>query len=166
MIIRAQIAHETPGRVRVRLPDLRGDAEAFARLEDTLLESQLFQGVRANPVTASLVLEFSGPREQVLEALRARLPFELEFSAAPAASRVPSRADSQVDPVRLVSGKDINAMFLAGTLFGAVGLVQAFRGRIMLPALSAFWCASNAFRLARAEKGDEAAVNEASATSG
>jgi hypothetical protein len=166
MTIRAQIAHELPGRVRVRLPDYRGDAAMFAQLEDALLESQLFHGVRGNPVTASLVLEFSGPKEQVLEALRAHMPVELDISTPPAPGRAPPSARIPTDPVRLVSGKDINAMFLAGTLFGAVGLVQAVRGRIMLPALSAFWCASNAFRLARAPQGDQAAADVSSAASG
>jgi hypothetical protein len=165
MTIRAQIAHELPGRVRVRLPDYRGDAAAFAELEDALRESQLFHGVRGNPVTASLVLEFSGPKEQVLEVLRTHMPVELDLST-PAGGRAPRPASIPTDPVRLVSGKDINAMFLAGTLFGAVGLVQAVRGRIMLPALSAFWYASNAFQLARAPQADQAAAKVSAATRG
>lgn len=165
MTIRAQIAHELPGRVRVRLPDYRGDAAVFAKLEDALLESQLFDGVRGNPVTASLVLEFSGPREQVLDALRAHMSVELDISTR-ASSRAPLSARIPTDPVRLVSGKDINAMFLAGTLFGAVGLFQTLRGRIMLPALSAFWIASNAFQLARAPQGDQAAAKVSAASRG
>jgi hypothetical protein len=165
MTIRAQIAHELPGRVRVRLPDYRGDAAAFAQLEGALLESQLFHAVRGNPVTASLVLEFSGPKEQVLEALRAHMPVELDFSTS-ARGRAPRSASIPTDPVRLVSGKDINAMFLVGILFGAVGLVQALRGKIMLPALSAFWYAGDAFQLARAPQGDQAAASASSAVSG
>jgi hypothetical protein len=165
MTIRAQIAHELPGRVRVRLPDYRGDAAVFAQLEGALRESQLFHGVRGNPVTASLVLEFSGPKEQVLEALRAHMPVELDMST-PASGHASFLARIPTDPVRLVSGKDINVMFLIGTLFGAVGLVQALRGRIMLPALSAFWYASDAFRLARAPQGDQAAADASSAASG
>jgi hypothetical protein len=165
MSVRAQIAHELPGRVRVRLPDYRGDAAAFAELVGALRASQLFDGVRGNPVTASLVLEFSGPKEQVLEALRAHMPVELDVSTR-ASPRAPRSARTPSDPVRLVSGKDINAMFLAGTFFGAVGLVQALRGRIMLPALSAFWYAANAFRVARASQEDQAAANASSAASG
>lgn len=166
MTIRAQIAHEMAGRVRVRLPDCRGNTELFAQLEDVLLESQLFQSVRVNPLTASLVLEFDGPREHVLEALRARLPFELELLPGPTAARPPSGSPLLNDPVRLVSGRDINPMFLVGTLFGAVGLVQLFRGKIMLPALSAFWYAGDAFRISRTPKADQAGSNEASAPSG
>ncbi|UUZ48174.1 hypothetical protein LP420_35560 [Massilia sp. B-10] len=39
-------------------------------------------------------------------------------------------------------------MLLAALLFGAVGLVQAARGNIMLLTLSAFWYAASALRLA------------------
>jgi hypothetical protein len=166
MTIHARIAHDMPGRIRLRVMELRGNAGLAAHLEDMLLGTRLFRNVRVNPVTASLVLEFGGPREQVLEALRARLPFELELGPAPAAGQPLSGAGHRNDPVRLVSGRDVNAMFLVGTLFGAVGLVQVFRGRIMLPAMSAFWYASNAFRLAVSKKGDQAAVKEAPAPSG
>lgn len=166
MSMRAQLAHEIPGRVRVRLPDYRGNAELFAKLEDTLLESRLFHSVRANPVTASIVLEFDGSRENMLEALRTHLPFELDLSPAARTGRTPPLAQAPIDPLRLVSGRNINAMFLAGTLFAAVGLIQVFRGRFMLPALSAFWYASNAFRLSRAGQGDRAAANAAAAASG
>jgi len=166
MTIRAQIAHETAGRVRVRLPDLRGNAELLAQLESQLMETRLFRSVRVNPVTTSVVLEFDGSRASVLDALRERLPVELELSPASTAGRAPPASRFQNDPVRLVTGRDVNAMFLAGVLFGTVGIVQALRGKIMLPAMSAFWCAGSAFRLARTRKGDQAAAVEATATSG
>jgi len=144
MTIRAQIVHQTTGRVRVQLPDARGNTELFAQLSEQLVESKLFERVRVNPVTGSVVLEFTGEPEEVLAKLAARLPFKLELSPAPPAPTLKA-ADN---PLRLVSGRDVNPMFVAGTLFGAVGLVQTLRGQIMLPALSAFWYAVNAFRLA------------------
>lgn len=165
MTIRAQIAHSMPGRLRIRLPELRGNAEVFAQLEDLLLESRLVHGVRVNPVTASVTLEFDGQQEALLEALRTRLPFALDLSPAPGPAHIRPSASFQPDPVRLVSGRDINAMFLAGTLFIGVGLVQALRGRIMLPALSAFWYANDAFRRARTQKGEQM-TQQASAPSG
>jgi hypothetical protein len=48
--------------------------------------------------------------------------------------------------LNLVSGRDINVMFMLGALMVAVGIVQIYRGRILVPAISAFWYAVNAFR--------------------
>jgi hypothetical protein len=147
MTVRAQIAHALPGRVRVRLPEQRGDADFFASLAEQLTASGLFQAVSTNPTTGSVVLEFEGPREAVLAKLSAQLPFALDLTGAPPAP--PSGIGVAPDPLRLVSGRDVNQMFLIGTLFGVVGLVQTFRGEIMLPALSAFWYAARAFRLSQ-----------------
>jgi len=149
MTVRARVAHVLPGRVRVRLPDYRGKAEELAILEQQLAQSALFERVRANPATGSLVLEFKGPYEAALVRLAEQLPFELELEK-PNDPPSPTRplAGPLGDPLRLVSGRDVNPMLLAATLFGGIGLVQVFRGEIMLPALSAFWYAANAFRLA------------------
>jgi hypothetical protein len=153
MTVRVQIAHAMPGRVRVRLPQCRGDAELFAVLERQLHESRLFHDVKGNPATGSLVLQYSGTLEDVLELLKKELPFELQLEPGQAPPK--ANLEAVLDPLRLVSGRDVNPMFVAGTLFAAIGLVQALRGQIMLPALSAFWYASSAFRLGRMDVGED-----------
>lgn len=150
MKLRAEIAHAMPGRLRMRVPEQRGNAELFAQLEQHLAQSQLLERVQINPVTGSVLLEFEGPHEALLDKLAGQLPFEFDVTvpASPSARRPPSTA-GLLDPLRLVSGRDIDQMFITGALFGAVGLVQALRGQILIPALPAFWYATNAFRLAR-----------------
>jgi hypothetical protein len=37
-------------------------------------------------------------------------------------------------------------MFMAGTALTVVGLVQTFRGKIIVPSITAFWYALEAFR--------------------
>lgn len=155
MSVRAQLAHVMPGRVRVRLPDFRGKAEALAVLEQQLVQSALFERVRANPATGSLVLEFKGSQQATLARLAEQFPIELEPDK-PTAARRP--AGPLADPLRLVSGRDVNPMLLAATLFSGIGMVQLFRGEIMLPALSAFWYAANAFRFAQQPAGADAAA--------
>lgn len=147
MSIRAHVVHAMPGRVRVRLPEHRGDTDLFARIEQHLAESELFDSVEANVLTGSLLLEFTGPLDELLEKLAGELPVEFELlPEAPAPALPPA---DMLDPLRLVSGRNMNPMMVAGTLFGAIGVVQAVRGRILMPALTAFWYATNAFRLAR-----------------
>lgn len=173
MKLRAEVAHAMPGRLRMRVPGHRGNAELFAQLEQKLAQSQLLERVQVNPVTGSVLLEFEGPHEELLDKLARQLPFEFEVAgpAAPPARRPPSAA-GLLDPLRLVSGRDIDEMFMTGALFGAVGLVQVLRGQILIPALPAFWYATNAFRLAReaqrakgnvgqADTGGEGAPSEA-----
>lgn len=157
MTVRARIVHVMPGRVRLRLPDYRGKAEELAMLEQQLVQSALFEQVRANPATGSLVLEFKDSPEAILMRLAEQLPFELELEKpGDPGLRAGPLAGALADPLRLVSGRDVNPMLLAATLFGGIGLVQVFRGEIMLPALSAFWYATHAFRLACAPAGADA----------
>jgi hypothetical protein len=146
MKLRAQVAHQTPGRVRLLLPEHRRDSQLFARLAQELDQTRLFRNIRVNPVTGSVVLEYDGASDVLLARLAAQLPYELELTALPP----PGPALAAVaNPLRLVSGRDVNPMVMAGTLFSAVGVHQTMRGKIMVPALAAFWCAINAFRMAR-----------------
>jgi hypothetical protein len=148
MKLRAQIAHQTKGRIRVLFPDHRGDRAFFEQVVQLIADSDLVQAARANPLTGSLVLEFSGSPEDLLAKFKKLVP--IEIVPAPPPPRVgPSSLAAANDPLKLVSGRDINPMLMAGTLFGAVGMVQAWRGHLMIPALSAFWYAANAFRMAR-----------------
>lgn len=150
MNLRAHVAHLTEGRARIQLPGHRGDGEFFAQVVQTIEQSGLVRSVRANPVTGSVVLEFDGPPEVLLTRLQALAPIEIVPPVATRQLRFTlARATA---PFKLVSGRDINPMAMAGTLFGAVGVAQTLRGRVALPALSAFWYAVNAFRMARDQK--------------
>jgi hypothetical protein len=157
MTVRAEIVHEMPGRVRARLPQYQGDAQAFMQLEQVLLETGLFSNVHGNPLTGSVVLEFSAPRDEVLAKLADHLPFQLELVARGAAPG-PSKAEAGANATggmtaaqqgRMMIGASApNAVWVIGALFAGVGVVQLLRGQILVPALSAFWYAHHAFWLA------------------
>jgi hypothetical protein len=147
MTLRAQVAHFTEGRVRIQLPEQRGDRELFDYIVQLIEQSGLVRSARANPVTGSIVLEFDGRPEDLLAKLQALVP--IAIVPPQAARQLRSPLAGATAPFKLVSGRDINPMVMAGTLFGAVGVVQTLRGRLLLPALSAFWIAANAFRIAR-----------------
>jgi hypothetical protein len=157
MRLRAQVAHVTEGRARIQLPEHRGDRELFDHLVQLIEQSDLVHRARANPVTGSIVLEFDGRPEDLLAKLQALAPIEIVPLRAVTQLRFPlAGATTQY---KLVSGRDINPMLMAGTFFGAVGVVQILRGRVLLPALSAFWIAANAFRLARDQTQGSAAAD-------
>jgi hypothetical protein len=146
MSLRVQVAHVTKGRARIQFPEQRGDLAFFGHMVQLIEQSGLVRSVRANPVTGSIVLEFDGRPEDLLAKLKALVAVEIAPPQAYRQSRSPRAATA---PFTLVSGRDINPMLMAGTLFGAVGVVQTLRGHLLLPALSAFWIAASAFRMAR-----------------
>jgi hypothetical protein len=148
MNIQARIAHQTKGRVRLQLAQRRGDKEFFDRLSAQFADNGRVHKVRANPVTGSIVLEFTGALDDVLAGFAASLPIDLDRTPASTAASGRALLKQPDRPFRLVSGHNINPMAMAGTVFGAVGLLQTLRGKVMVPALSAFWIAANAFRLA------------------
>lgn len=150
MSIRVQIAHQTPGRVRLQVPERRGDNAFFDEVSRRITESGLVHSVRVNPVTGSIVLEFDGQPEQQLAKLGAAMPFEIEMAPAGQAQR--AALPEPARPFKLVSDREINPMLMASTLFAAVGVVQAIRGQLLVPALTAFWYAANAFRMAETPK--------------
>ena len=128
----ARIAHQIDGRLRIEVATQRGNVAWFARLARQLAQAAYVQRARANPQAACIVIDYTGPLERLLTALGQAA---LSLPGLPPAARPAAPATG--DP-----------MLLAALLFGAVGLVQAARGDIMLPALSAFWYAASALRLA------------------
>ena len=149
----ALIAHHTPGRVRLEVPSRRGDQAFFADLSERVAGGHGASRVRANPLTASVVVEYAGQFDALLSVLR---DAELAVAAtAPDASRArPSPMAGFASALQALARQPragqppADPMLLAGAAFGMIGLVQTARGQIMLPALSAFWYAVSALRLA------------------
>ncbi len=145
----ARIAHQTPGRIRIEVPGHRGDDAFFTALADQLAQSEPVTRARGNPAAASIVVEYGGPLDAVLAQLA---NCSLQVSTAPNAG---AAAGAHVKPTalpalpRFAVDTDLTPMTLIGAAFGIVGLVQTARGEIMLPALSAFWYAASALRLAQ-----------------
>jgi hypothetical protein len=149
MSIQARVAHETVGRARLQLASRRGDKDFFERLSQQLSRVGQVQKVRANPETGSVVLEFSGTLDDVIASSDGAEPIELERSSFKISAPQQPPVAARDKTFRIVSGHDINPMLMAAVLFGAVGVVQTLRGKVMIPALTAFWYAANAFRQAR-----------------
>lgn len=141
----AHIVHSLPGRMRVRIPALRNDAVFFDRLSNALGEMDGMEFVRTNSATGSVVMRFHAETGAVLARLH-QLGLEAEERDMRNAHAARSRGGHGGEPIRLVSGRDIDPMFMAGAALALVGAVQVWRGRIVVPAITAFWYASEAFR--------------------
>jgi hypothetical protein len=140
-MIDALIVHQLPGRIRLRIPAMRGDAGYFSALADSMSDAPGVQQVKTNPATASMVVQFEGNGERILEQMH---ELGLEPKIKESNSGITKRTG--IGPVRLVSGRDINPMFMVGSALALLGLVQTFRGKIVVPSVTAFWYALEAFR--------------------
>jgi hypothetical protein len=137
----ALIVHQLPGRMRIRIPAMRGNPEYFSDLASKLGNMAGIAAVKANPATGSIVMQFSGNPESILEHLR-----ELDLDPAIKHHDSDAASGSAIRPFRLVTGRDINPMFMAGLALAMVGLVQTYRGKVAVPSITAFWYAVEAFR--------------------
>jgi len=160
MIAKASVAHRMPGRIRLSIPARRGDDAFFAGLAAQLSGQPNVVRVRPNGRAGSLLIEHTGDAEPILAWAAQEQLLELVHSGAP-----DEAAGLLSDPgpaVRLVSGRNIDPMFMAGVAFLGMGLVQVVRGQVMVPAATALWYAISVFpqwqRLAAAgpaQAGDE-----------
>jgi len=140
-MIEAVIAHQVPGRIRIRIPTMRGQAHDLTELAGQLGNIAGVAAVKLNSATGSIVLQFSGNADSILESMR-------ELGLNPVLKQDIDQAvrNSGIRPFRLVSGREINPMFMVGSALAIVGLVQTFRGKIVVPSVTAFWYALEAFR--------------------
>jgi hypothetical protein len=143
MATNAVIAHRIPGRVRLVIRERRGDVDYFADLSDRLTRFPSVQNSRVNATTGSIALEFAGSVEDIL-----RQAEEEDLLSIIEGVTVDVPLRSMIAPINLVSGREINRMFMVGSLLVVVGLIQTLRGEWFPPAFSVFWAAAEAFRLA------------------
>lgn len=137
---KAVIVHRIPGRVRLRIPDRRGDDAYFSDLADRLNTIEGVQGVSANAATGSIVLQFKEAWERIFAQFREHgLDLGVEQKKDVSSER------TGVKSVRLVTGREINFMFMVGMGLVAVGIVQAMRGNVGVPSITAFWYAIEVF---------------------
>jgi cation transport ATPase len=155
MATAAIIVHQLPGRVRLRLDEKRGDPEYFSALSENVSHLNGVEQVKVNPSTGSMVIEFSDSTENLVQQLQQQdLSVENQYEKNKPTSR-PAPVNSGVGsttPFHLVSNRDINPMFMLAAALAALGVVQTFRGKILVPSLSVLWYAMQAFRQSKASR--------------
>lgn len=145
----AYVKHRMPGRVRLKIPAMRGDDAFFGLLAETLAGCEQIRQLQLNPPTASLlILHADAPFEAIAEyAVSAglfaiaegngsELPALDNLSVAGLSSLGVSQIDQQLN--QLSAGRlDLRSMFFLG--FVGLTVHQAAKGRILSPASTFFW---------------------------
>ena len=88
MLPYAEITHNSPGRLRLRIRAQRGRADYFAGIEEKLVQCPGIERVVANPVTGSVLLEPAND----LAALIAFTQTQQLFQLAQAPTLIPPHA--------------------------------------------------------------------------
>src|SRR5262249_38350679 len=75
----ARIAHFTPRRLRIRVPEKRRDAAFFDFVQNRLAAWDSVERVETNPLTASILINFSDAQRLLLEAVAKNDFLDIDF---------------------------------------------------------------------------------------
>jgi len=137
----ARLAHSLPGRKRVKIDEKRGDAAYFAALEKELAEYHGVVAVETNPLTGTALISHATEDTSLWDYAGEHGLFQLERNET--AARTPPRPANRTAEHKssTQSGRksDIRWLIFLGMM--GMGVVQAIKGNIAIPAIGAFWYA-------------------------
>lgn len=145
MIAEAEIVHQLPGRLRLRVPQRRGDATYFGTLEHSLSRCPGVQSLEVNPRTGSVLLYHDVEAEAIAEYGRAN---EL-FTVGERGGQRAQPTARTVDVFRALDSRlqqetagawDLRE--LAFVFLSASGLVQTARRNVWPAGVSLLWYAA------------------------
>jgi hypothetical protein len=137
----AQVVHALPGRKRIRIPEKRGDEVYFTQVKERLADCPGVLAVEANPVTGGVLVHHAANATHFLHSAVEQGLFRVAGNNLP----IHSGANPPVPANRGVTVKSMPPFQLSSSLrrlifLGLIGtgIVQVFRGNIVIPALAAF----------------------------
>lgn len=147
---KAYIKHQMPGRVRLKIPQMRGNEPYFEHLAEAFADCDAISQIQLNSQAASLLIQHgSNPFSAVAEFAGNANLFILVAEGADELPAVRARASiaawsssgvSQLDQklAQLSEGRfDLRSIFFLG--FVGLAAHQAAKGRIMSPASTFLW---------------------------
>ena len=137
MLPAGYIAHRIGDRVRVRIPERKGDAAYFMRVERDLSACERVMYVEANPLTASILLRYTGANDDLRrDAINLGL-FAIE-EMPPSVNPVLTATSDRIDQLNRFLQRSSNGSFdlLEVAFVGLIGasIVQVLRGQALGPA--------------------------------
>ena len=151
----AFIVHVSQGRVRVRIPAKKHDAEYFAQLAGFLVPLPGVLKVETNPVTGS-VLVLHALELKAVEDLKAMSDYSQMMGLFKLASPKSGNASLGYDlaagfaglnqTVKGLTAEAVDLPTLSILFLVGVGIWQVSRGEVAVPAITALWYASSLMR--------------------
>ena len=141
----ARLAHSLPGRKRVKIDEKRGDAAYFAALEKELAGYRDLIAVETNPLTGTVLISHATEDTRLWDYAGEHELFRLEKHETaihtPPRPAVTGGTGTAEHKSYVKSGRssDIRRLIFLGLM--GMGVVQAVKGNIAIPAIGAFWYA-------------------------
>jgi hypothetical protein len=139
---KADLVHQVPGRIRIRVPSERGNSAFFAEVSRQLGECPGVTGVETNPVTASVLLRHASPLAGILGFAKEHGVFLVEE-----AKRVPLQKLAAANlggvsrNLQLIAGEEIDLDSAILVMLTGMAIHQAIKGNIVAPAATLVWYA-------------------------
>ncbi|HEX6442290.1 MAG TPA: hypothetical protein VF007_08895 [Stellaceae bacterium] len=151
----ARVCHYAGGRLRVKIPERRRDEAFFGKVRDRLSGWDSIERVEVNPLTASVLVEFTSLFDLFAENAMKNDLFEVDFDALQATMEKPPALTQQASEVFgkadaalrhwTADGADLRSAIFLVLLAG--GIYQLLRGNIAAPAATLLWYAGATLRL-------------------
>ena len=135
MLPEARLVHAIPGRMRLRLPAMRGDDPYFYRLREALLEQAPGAAISISPTTASILVEDAELSPHDLARLARERGWFTLIMKRDAGTEQPLSAGM----TGLLGASGATPSLVA--ILVALAILQVARGHVMVPALSLLWFA-------------------------
>jgi hypothetical protein len=144
MVPQAFLSHAVPGRIRVKIPSMRGNVDYYSDAAERLVECAGVQSVVVNDRTGSVLVLCAGDATaaHIGEFARERGLFSLEDGLPPVppvfdrALEEYSRLD---DRIAGVTEGEFDVRSAALVMLLVLGFVQLYRGQVVAPAATLFW---------------------------
>ena len=154
MAPRGDCVHVSPGRLRIRVPERRGDAAFFGRAREILAVCPGVEQITVNAATGSILLRHCADLPDIAALAAEHGIFSLAEAGRkkrrfyPAVVGAYRTADERISRL---SGGEIDLPGAATLTLAAAGIYQISKGRFGAPAwYTAFWYALNIFLKAKA----------------
>lgn len=161
MVPEARTVHQTEGRLRVRIPSMKGDVSYFALIAEKLAACPGIKSIAVNPRTGTVLLVHEAtPREIAGHAERHGL-FSLRHARLPHKTLFDNTADGfrQLNTrLKKATGGEIDIASMVFLLLVVSGVYQIMKGNVKAPAwYTAFWYALGIFSRGIVDDWDEGA---------
>jgi hypothetical protein len=159
----AFVTHQTPNRLRIRIPAKKGDVTFFSSLKELLSGYPGVDRVQVNPVTGSVLL-VHGIDAATLKQLATRFGLVQLQAPTPRKATLNQRVITSFrhwdEQVRVATGGEWDIPSLAFLSLIGAGVYQLSVGNFIAPAwYTAFWYASSIILSVQSTKGNEGPDN-------
>jgi hypothetical protein len=153
----AYVEHQIPGRVRVRIPSKRKDAEYFSSLTAHFSRLAGVEAVTVNPLTGGMLLIHTTELEAISGYAKEKSLFHIGQvkKQQPVSKSVMITLEGLNEKVKDITGGSFDMPTVAFFSLLGIGIYQIGRGNLMaIPWYVALWYATNILLQSQTQKSD------------